>query len=133
MFGQVPWLRIALTGLAVTVWTLAMPAGPARAGGSPPGPATIPSPGPTAVPDRSGHPYSGTRWEYRVETLWAGSVDGLAGAVANLVLSSNDTERLKEWGDAGWELVAIQGNRIYLKRPVLAAPTPPPHSWWWPF
>ena len=125
---------VLMVAVLACTWTLDMH--PSDAAGAIHVPSATPAP--AASPSVASHssdrvPYSGTRWEYRVETLWAGSVDGLAGAVANLVLSSNDTERLKEWGDAGWELVAIQGNRVYLKRPVMAAPTPPPHSWWWPF
>ena len=120
--------------LLLCLWAL-YPA-PVQAGGAIPAPAQAPAP--TATPAGTSHssdqaPYIGTRWEYRVETLWAGSVDGLAGAVANLVLSGSDTDRLREWGEAGWELVAIQGTRAYLKRPIPPAPPAPAKAWWWPF
>ena len=124
----------ASSALLLCLWGLC-PA-PVQAGGAIPAPAQAPTP--AASPSGSGLagdrlPYAGTRWEYRVETIWAGSVDGLAGAVANLVLASSDTDRLREWGEAGWELVSIQGTRAYLKRPIPPAPPAPAKAWWWPF
>jgi hypothetical protein len=115
-------------GLALIVLLAAWPA---RAGGALPAPPSQPIPVSRPAPLEA--PYEGTRWQYRVETLWAGTVDGLAGAVANMVLSGSDTDRLREWGEAGWELVAIQGNRAYLKRPIPVPPAPAPKAWWWPF
>ena len=71
--------------------------------------------------------YDGPKWEYRIETFLAGSVDGIPGMVAKAVLSGPDAKRLEDLGKEGWELVSITGGRAYFKRPLQE---PPSRSWW---
>jgi len=73
--------------------------------------------------------YDGPKWEYRIETFVAGSVDGIPGLVAKAVLSGPDAKRLEDLGKEGWELVSITGGRAYFKRPL----KDPPSRGWWPF
>lgn len=74
-------------------------------------------------------PYEGPKWEYRIETILAGSVDGLPGMVAQIALGGLDSQRLEELGKEGWELVAVTGGRAYFKRPLKE----PAKRGWWPF
>jgi hypothetical protein len=73
--------------------------------------------------------YVGPKWEYRIETFLAGSVDGIPGMVAKAVLSGPDAQRLEALGKEGWELVSVTGGRAYFKRPLKE----PPSRGWWPF
>lgn len=73
--------------------------------------------------------WDGPKWEYRIETFLAGSVDGIPGMVAKAVLSGPDAKRLEDLGKDGWELVSISGGRAYFKRPFKE----PPARGWWPF
>lgn len=83
-----------------------------------------PAPAPSAAPA-----YDGAKWEYRIETFLAGSVDGIPGMVAKAVLSGPDAQRLESLGKEGWELVSVTGGRAYFKRPLKE----PPSRGWWPF
>lgn len=84
-----------------------------------------------ALADENAAParYDGPKWEYRIETFLAGSVDGIPGMVAKAVLSGPDAKRLEDLGKEGWELVSITGGRAYFKRPLKE----PPARGWWPF
>mgnify|MGYP001176819290 CR=1 FL=1 len=78
---------------------------------------------------RESQPYDGPKWEYRIETFLAGSVDGIPGMVAKVALSGPDAKRLEDLGKDGWELVSVTGGRAYFKRPIKE----PPKRGWWPF
>ncbi len=87
---------------------------------------------PLAIPahaEETSVPYDGPKWEYRIETFLAGSVDGIPGMVAKAVLSGPDAQRLADLGKEGWELVSVTGGRAYFKRPLKE----PPARGWWPF
>lgn len=87
---------------------------------------------PLAAPVRAEElpaPYEGPKWEYRIETFLAGSVDGIPGIVAKAVLGGPDAKRLEELGKEGWELVSVTGGRAYFKRPIVE----PRKRGWWPF
>ena len=73
--------------------------------------------------------YDGPKWEYRIETFLAGSVDGIPGMVAKVALSGPDAKRLEDLGKDGWELVSVTGGRAYFKRPIKE----PAKRGWWPF
>lgn len=77
--------------------------------------------------EKKPQPYTGPKWEYRIETFIAGSVDGLPGAVAKVVMSGLDGQRLEELGKEGWELVSVTGGRAYFKRQLKEPET---HDWW---
>jgi len=94
--------------------------------------ATLPLAGPAKAQDtapKDPPPYDGPKWEYRIETFLAGSVDGIPGMVAKVALSGPDAKRLEDLGKEGWELVSVTGGRAYFKRPLKE----PPKRGWWPF